>query len=297
MKFKQWIKAARLRTLPLSVSGILVGSALAYKYDSFNALLFALLVVCTILLQILSNFANDLGDFQHGIDNENRVGPQRTLQSGGLAVAEMKRGIVIVASCAFVVGMLMLFVAFGFDTNFWIFLALGIAAIVAALRYTMGKNPYGYRGLGDVMVLIFFGFSTVVGAFYIITQTLTTQAWLLGLAIGCFSMGVLNINNLRDVENDKISGKRTIIVKFGVSFGKVYHIAICVTGIAIFVYSLCNIMSIISLVFIALPIFLLVAHTLRVATCSNVKCLDPELKKLSLSTFALSVLFSIALLF
>ena len=159
MKIKSWIEAARLRTLPLSVSGIIAGCGMAFADNSINWLLFALLLATTILLQILGNFANDLGDFQHGTDNENRVGPKRTLQGGGLTVGQMKRGIVLMIVLSLAVGMTMLCVSFGISTGFWIFVAIGVAAIVAAIRYTMGRNPFGYRGLGDLMVLIFFGFA------------------------------------------------------------------------------------------------------------------------------------------
>ena len=135
MKLKSWIEASRLRTLPLSVSGIIVGCGLAFADNTFNGLLLALLLTTTILLQILGNFANDLGDFQHGTDNENRVGPKRTLQGGGLTVDEMKRGIALMVVLSLVVGMAMLVVSFGFGVGFWIFVGIGVAAIVAAMRY------------------------------------------------------------------------------------------------------------------------------------------------------------------
>lgn len=295
-KLKCWVEAARLRTLPLSVSGIIVGSAMAFDACGFNGKLFALLLATTVLLQVLGNFANDLGDFQHGTDNDNRVGPQRTLQSGGLTVSEMKRGIVVAALLSFVVGLTMLWVSFGFGMGFWMFLAIGIAAIIAAIRYTVGRNPFGYRGLGDLMVLVFFGFATVAGSYFIVAHQITTNAVLMSLAIGFMSVGVLNVNNLRDSASDRQSGKMTIIVKFGTRFGQIYHITLCIAAIALIVASLLNVQRATGLLWIALPTILLIAHGIRVFKAQDVKTLDPELKKLSLTTLLMSVLYAAALL-
>lgn len=295
MKVKCWIEAARLRTLPLSVSGIIVGSALAFSQTEFDVLLFSLLMATTVLLQILSNFANDLGDFQHGTDNADRVGPKRTLQSGGLTVSDMKRGISVAVILSLIVGMIMLWVAFGFGTCFWIFLVIGILAIIASIRYTVGRNPFGYRGLGDFMVLVFFGLATVVGSYFIVTQSLSVESWLLGFALGFLSMGVLNINNLRDAESDLKSGKRTIVVKLGVKFGQAYHLTLCVLSVALIAYCLYCQSSALSLLWIALPSVLLLLHGLKVFRADDVKKLDPELKKLSLTTLLMSVLFAVAM--
>lgn len=296
MKVKCWIEAARLRTLPLSVSGIIVGSALAFSQTEFDVLLFSLLMATTVLLQILSNFANDLGDFQHGTDNADRVGPKRTLQSGGLTVSDMKRGISVAVILSLIVGMIMLWVAFGFGTCFWIFLVIGILAIVSAIRYTIGRNPFGYRGLGDLMVLIFFGLATTVGSFFIITQHLDVESWLLGFAMGFLSMGVLNINNLRDAESDVKSGKRTIVVKLGIKFGQYYHLILCILSIAIIAFCVSRQASPARLLWIALPSVLLLVHGIKVFRIDDVKKLDPELKKLSLTTLLMSVLFAIAII-
>lgn len=297
MNLKIWIEAARLRTLPLSTAGIIVGSSLALGQSdmNFNWSLFALLMVTTIALQVLGNFADDLGDFQHGADNDDRVGPQRAVQSGVLTIDKMKKGIAAMAIFAFTIGIIMLIVAFGLNVQFAVFLAIGIAAIIAAIRYTVGRNPFGYRGLGDFMVLIFFGLATVVGSYYILAKQLSAEVWLLGLALGFLSMGVLNVNNLRDSENDKQTGKRTLIVKFGVPFGKTYHFIICISGIAIFIYCILRHCSPMALLWIAVPTALLVAHGIRVLRCADVKTLDPELKKLSLTTFLMSILFAVAI--
>lgn len=304
-KLKCWIDAARLRTLPLSVSGIIVGCGMAYadywkcnNGSGFDGRLFALLIVTTILLQILGNFANDLGDFQHGTDNENRVGPQRTLQSGGLTVDAMKRGIVVAAVLSFVVGLLMLWVSFGFGVGFWAFLGIGIAAIVAAMRYTMGRNPFGYRGLGDLMVLIFFGLATVVGSYFIMTHQINANVLMMGLAIGFMSVGVLNVNNLRDSASDRLSGKITMVVRFGTRFGQIYHLSLCIGAVVLIFASLfigrCHVSIGPALGPVALPVVLLMAHGIRVFKAEDVKTLDPELKRLSLTTLLMSVLYVVA---
>lgn len=285
-----------MRTLPLSVSGIIVGCGMAFADNSFNWLLFALLMATTILLQVLGNFANDLGDFQHGTDNENRIGPKRTLQGGGLTVGEMKRGIVLMIVLSLAVGMTMLSVSFGISTGFWIFVIIGLAAIVAAIRYTMGRNPFGYRGLGDLMVLIFFGFATVTGSYFIMTHHISVNSILMGTAIGFMSVGVLNVNNLRDSASDKESGKMTIVVKLGVRFGQIYHFVLCLSAIALIAATLVMEQRFAGMLWVLLPTVLLIMHGLRVLRATDVKTLDPELKKLSLTTLLMSVLYVAAII-
>lgn len=286
-----------MRTLPLSVSGIIVGCGLAFADAGFNGPLFGLLLATTVLLQILGNFANDLGDYQHGTDNADRVGPQRTLQGGSLTVSAMKRGIAVAAALSFVVGLLMLWVSFGFGTGFWVFVGIGIAAIVAAMLYTMGRNPFGYRGLGDLMVLVFFGFATVAGSYFIVAHQITVESVLLSLAIGFMSVGVLNVNNLRDSEGDRQSGKMTVVVKFGTRFGQVYHLVLCLSAIVLVAASLLIWHSAVCLLWVVVPVVLLLAHGIRVFRAADVKTLDPELKKLSLTTLLMSVLYATAVLF
>lgn len=295
-KLKIWIGAARLRTLPLSVSGIIVGCGMAFAEGGSNWQLFAMLMATTVLLQILGNFANDLGDFQHGTDNADRVGPQRTLQSGGLTVSEMKLGIAVAALLAFLCGILMLQMSFHLGLHFWLFVGLGVAAIVAAMRYTMGRNPFGYRGLGDLMVLVFFGFATVAGSYFIMTHQISPNAIMMSLAIGFMSVGVLNVNNLRDSASDRQSGKMTMVVKFGTQFGQIYHLVLCLSAMALIVVCLLNEHLAVGLLWVALPMVLLIAHGIRVFKAKDVKTLDPELKKLSLTTLLMSVLYVAAIL-
>lgn len=227
-KFKTWIKASRPRTVLLSFSGVLLGSFLAIKNGpstgsgTWLCLLFCALTA--VLLQILSNLANDYGDFKKGTDGTNRVGPQREMQSGAITEKEMKRGLVVTAGLCLVSGALLIFV---FAALTWkelaVFAALGIGAVLAASLYTLGKHPYGYRGLGDLYCFLFFGWAAVAGTFYLATKILDFSVLLPASAMGFLSNAVLNINNMRDYENDKASGKNSLVVKLGLEKAFVYH--------------------------------------------------------------------------
>ena len=227
-KLKTWIRAARPRTVLLSFSGVLLGSFLAIKNGpsagsgTWLCLLFCALTA--ILLQILSNLANDYGDFKKGTDGTNRIGPQREMQSGAITEKEMKRGLAVTAGLCLVSGALLIFV---FAALTWrelvMFAALGIGAVLAALFYTLGKHPYGYRGLGDLYCFLFFGWAAVAGTFYLATKILDFSVLLPASAMGFLSNAVLNINNMRDYENDKASGKNSLVVKLGIEKAFVYH--------------------------------------------------------------------------
>ena len=233
---KHWLSAFRLRTLPLAVSSILVGSALALLANHswptyrFSGAVLALALLTAILLQILSNLANDLGDHQHGTDNKERVGPQRSVQSGAISAAAMKRAMIICGVLAFISGCALITIALGFSIPTLAFLALGLAAIGAAVKYTFGQNPYGYAGLGDVSVFLFFGIVGVCGTFYLHTETSERLVLLPAAAFGMLSAGVLNVNNMRDIVNDAASGKRTLVVRMGSKTAKTYHALLIVTG-------------------------------------------------------------------
>jgi 1,4-dihydroxy-2-naphthoate octaprenyltransferase len=239
MNIKAWIQAMRLRTLPLAVSGILAGTFMAdlLAHTHSGILIFALFTA--VLLQILSNLANDYGDYMKGTDNESRIGNTRALQSGAITPRAMKMGIVICSILALLSGIQLLLLSTEGNISMWfiIFLLLGLSAIAAAIKYTVGKNPYGYRALGDVYVFVFFGPIAVAGTFllhssfdfswsdhYPVMFTATT--------IGLLSTGVLNTNNLRDVENDRASGKVTLVVKYGLQWGRVYHTLLLATAFA-----------------------------------------------------------------
>ena len=227
-KLKTWVKASRPRTVLLSFSGVLLGSFLAIKTgpstDSRTWLCLLFCALTAILLQILSNLANDYGDFKKGTDSAKRVGPQREMQSGAITEKEMTRGLVVTAGLCLVSGALLIFV---FAKLTWqelaVFAALGIGAVLATLLYTLGKHPYGYRGLGDLYCFLFFGWAAVAGTYYLATKNLDFTVLLPASAMGFLSNAVLNINNMRDYENDRASGKNSLVVKLGLKKAFVYH--------------------------------------------------------------------------
>ena len=227
MKAITLIKAARLRTLPLSVAGIITGSALAYRNDpsAFSWQIFAWALLTTILFQVLSNFANDYGDGVKGTDNEHRLGPQRALQSGAISRSQLKRIILITAGLSILSALILIYLAFGSENLLYIviFFVLGLLCIAAAIKYTVGSSAYGYRGLGDLFVFVFFGLVSVVGSEFLYSQTLQWITFLPAICIGLLSVAVLNLNNMRDYENDQRSGKHTLVVKMGISLAKYYH--------------------------------------------------------------------------
>ena len=222
---KNWIQAARLRTLPLSLSGIVVGSFLAASQNKFNGLIFVFAVGTTIGFQVLSNFANDYGDGVKGTDNEQRIGPARALQSGAISPSQMLKGIYTTIILTLFMALALIFVSFGIENLGYsvLFFILGIASIVAAVKYTMGKNAYGYSGLGDVSVFLFFGLLSVVGSEFLYTQQWNSFAFLPACSIGFLSAAVLNLNNMRDRASDSTSNKNTLVVKIGVQAAKKYH--------------------------------------------------------------------------
>jgi len=214
---KKWIAAFRLKTLPLALSNTLIGSALAIMDGGFRWWVFILAAITTILLQILSNMANDYGDFVNGKDTDERIGPKRMVQSGEISPKTMLKGMIVISILCAITGVGLIWIGTkGIDiTNTLIFGILGIAAIAAAIKYTVGKNPYGYRGLGDLFVFIFFGLIGVLGTYFLHTQSLRWDLLLPASSMGFLSMGVLNMNNMRDYEADKNAGKRTVVVVVG----------------------------------------------------------------------------------
>ena len=226
MNLRPWIEAFRLRTLPLALSNTIIGSCLAAADDKFRWSVFGLAALTTVLLQIMSNMANDYGDFVNGKDTAERIGPKRMVQSGEITPKTMLRGIIVIGILCAVSGVsLILIGTAGMDiTNLLIFSILGLAAIAAAIKYTVGKNPYGYRGLGDIFVFIFFGLVGVIGTYFLHTQAFRIDLILPASAIGFLSVGVLNMNNMRDYEQDKKAGKRTIVVAMGEKNAAYYHL-------------------------------------------------------------------------
>jgi 1,4-dihydroxy-2-naphthoate octaprenyltransferase len=305
---KHWIEAARLRTLPLSVSGIIVGSmyALANPTEDvltptevFNWKLFAFAILTTLGLQILSNFANDYGDGIKGTDNEDRVGPKRTIQSGVITPQAMKRAIILTSGLTLLSAIYLIYLAFGaHNLGYSLFyLALGILAIASAIRYTVGNSAYGYRGFGDLFVFVFFGLVSTLGVNFLYSKQLDGILILPAMAIGFLSVAVLNLNNMRDEASDRKSGKNTLVVKMGIQNAKKYHYFLIVG--AMFLVLLFAILSDFHFdqylfLFAYIP---LVKHLITVRKNQNNKLLDPELKKVALSTFALSVLLALCMIF
>jgi 1,4-dihydroxy-2-naphthoate octaprenyltransferase len=305
---KHWIQAARVRTLPLSVSGIIVGSmyALANPTDNiltptevFNWRLFGFAILTTLGLQILSNFANDYGDGVKGTDNEDRVGPKRAIQSGVISPQAMKRAIIMTSVLTLVSAILLIYYAFG-DTNIGyslFYLVLGVLAIASAIRYTVGNTAYGYRGYGDLFVFVFFGLVSTLGVNFLYSKQLDLILFLPATAIGLLSVGVLNLNNMRDEASDRKSNKNTIVVKIGGERAKKYHYFLVSTAmVLILVFAVLSDFHFDQYLFL-LAYIPLVKHLITVYKNQEPKALDPELKKLALSTFALSILLALCMIF
>jgi 1,4-dihydroxy-2-naphthoate octaprenyltransferase len=295
LKIKAWISAARLRTLPLSVSGILTGSAVAIEVGAFSQLILYLALATTLGFQILSNFANDYGDGVKGTDNSDRIGPKRALQSGLLSATELKRGMILTAVITLILASMLVFAAFGNDHIFYslLFFNLGIVAVIAAVKYTVGDSAYGYRALGDLFVFLFFGLLGVVGSYFLYTQALDHYIVLPAITIGLLSTAVLNLNNMRDRLTDAKVSKNTLAVAFGEPNVKHYHasvilIAFCSAVLYFYLNESATIAYLPLLAFV--PLFI---NILKVYRNSDPKKLDPELKKVALSTFLFSVLFLI----
>ncbi|WP_289644558.1 1,4-dihydroxy-2-naphthoate octaprenyltransferase [Maribacter aestuarii] len=292
-KIGAWVNAARLRTLPLSISGILVGTGMAGFYGTQNSLIFVLALLTTVGFQVTSNFANDYGDGIKGTDNEGRIGPARALQSGLLSPKALKQGIFISIGITMIFVLVLLFAAFGIEGVGYIliFLLLAISSIWAAIKYTMGNTPYGYRGFGDLSVFVFFGLAGVLGAMFLYIKTIPLLSVLPALSIGLLSVGVLNLNNLRDLKSDKLSGKNTVVVKLGFKRGKIYHYLLLSASFLFLVVFIMltkeNWVQFISL----LAYVPIVVHLLKVKSIQSPLFLDPELKKLALSTFLMALLF------
>lgn len=226
---KPWINAARLRTLPLAISGILLGAAIAYLNKSFKWEVLVPALLTAVFLQILSNFANDYGDFKKGTDQKaNRK--DRALASGALTMKQMRWGIAVVSLLSMAFGLVLLYNAVDFNSTFLFFFILGMSAIAAAIKYTIGRGAYAYYGLGDVFVFVFFGMVAVCGTHYLMCGYLQPRIWLAGGGLGLLSAAVLNVNNLRDMETDRESGKRTLAQRMGFRLALFYHRLLLVGG-------------------------------------------------------------------
>jgi 1,4-dihydroxy-2-naphthoate octaprenyltransferase len=298
-KVSVWISAARPRTLPLSIAGILAGSAVAVKTLVFSLPIFVLALATTLGFQVLSNFANDYGDGVKGTDNQDRVGPKRALQSGLLTAKELKQGMIVTAVITLFLVSLLIFTAFGGEHMVlsFIFFNLGIAAIIAAVKYTVGANAYGYKAMGDLFVFLFFGIVGVVGCNFLFSKSLGNHVFFLAIAIGCMSTAVLNLNNMRDRIQDAKVKKNTLAVVLGAKNIKTYHSILIITAlVSALVYLFASQAK--PVYYIALVAFIpLLINMIKVFKNEDPAALDPELKKIALSTFAFALLLFVTSFF
>ena len=302
-----WIKAARLRTLPLSISGIIMGSFIArwkllQNGETWDITIFALALLVTLLYQVLSNYANDYGDGVKGTD-KNRIGEaeQRAVASGKISASQMRNAVILFALLSLVTTFYLLYKAFfpNFINEFYTFIGLGVACILAAIGYTVGKKPYGYLGLGDIMVFIFFGLVSVCGSYFLFTKSFDWDILLPASAIGLLSAAVLNLNNMRDIENDEKSGKKTLALRLGFKNAIIYEMIILVLPpILVLMYMMINHLQeqgkYYAFIFFV-TVFPLMSLRRKIMAVKEPKELDPFLKQVAMITFVMSILVAIGL--
>ena len=302
-----WRKAARLRTLPLSISGIIMGSFIArwkllQNGETWDWTIFALALLVTLLYQVLSNYANDYGDGVKGTD-KNRIGEaeQRAVASGKISASQMRNAVILFALLSLVTTFYLLYKAFfpNFINEFYTFIGLGVACILAAIGYTVGKKPYGYLGLGDIMVFIFFGLVSVCGSYFLFTKSFDWDILLPASAIGLLSAAVLNLNNMRDIENDEKSGKKTLALRLGFKNAMIYEMIILVLPpILVLMYMMINHLQeqgkYYAFIFFV-TVFPLMSLRRKIMAVKEPKELDPFLKQVAMITFVMSILVAIGL--
>ena len=297
-KLKMWWETARPKTLPLALASIFTGSALGYwaNPQDFNGLVMALCLLTTILLQVLSNFANDYGDHQKGSDTEERIGPLRGIQKGAISAKELKWGLILMVVASFLSGSFLIGIAYENLSDLFAFAGLGILAIVAAITYTVGAKPYGYMGLGDISVLVFFGLLGVGGTYYLQTHSIDSHIILPAIGSGLLASAVLNINNLRDIEQDAKAGKNTLAVRLGAYKGRVYHcILLSVAALCYLAFAVATAISWTNYLFVlAMP--LLAKHAIFVYHSQQPSELRPMLAQMSMISLLINILFSLGLL-
>ena len=293
--FKSWLSAIRPRTLPLSISGIIIGSCFAHYNGGFSWIIFILTILAAFSIQILSNLANDYGDGVKGTDNANRVGPERAIQSGAITPDQMFEGIKVNILIIILLVFLLIYSAFGKSHFLYTLIFIGLAglSVYAAMSYTIGNKAYGYKGLGDVFVFVFFGFVSVVGSYFLYTKHLDHHVFLPAVSVGLLSVGVLNLNNMRDIESDKQSNKITVAVKLGKEKSKVYHLSLILGAMLIsFLFSLLYYSSFTNFLFF-LAYIPLIGHIKAVLHAKEPTEYDPQLKVLALTTFLFSLLLGV----
>ncbi len=303
----EWIKAARLRTLPLSISGIIMGSFIAMwrlhnEGKEWDWRIFALALLVTLLYQVLSNYANDYGDGIKGTDRLRiNEAEQRAVASGKITAVQMKNAVILFSVLSLIATVALLYLAFfpEYLREFWIFVGLGIACILAAIGYTVGKKPYGYLGLGDLMVFIFFGLVSVGGSYFLFTKTFHWDILLPASAIGLMSAAVLNLNNMRDIESDRLSGKNSFALRLGYPKAMMYQMV------------LLNLPMLLILVFLGMQgffqtgkyypfivmvlMFPLMGLRRKIIATKDPKALDPFLKQVGIMTLMMAILMAFGL--
>jgi 1,4-dihydroxy-2-naphthoate octaprenyltransferase len=298
MQLKPWIIAARLRTLPLAVSNILLGSFLAYNHGKFSVIILLLGLATAVLLQVLSNFANDYGDYVNGADEKRISKYERVLQSGKISPKQMRWMLIILTLLTFVIGISLIVLAtraLG-TIALVVFVGIGILCILAAITYTIGKKPYGYIGMGDIAVFIFFGIVGVCGIYVLQTRQWDWHVLFPAASFGLLSMGVLNINNIRDFESDRISAKKTLVVRIGLEKAKIYHTWLILVAVILGIVStLLDFHSAFQLIYLlTIPFFIMNVYRVRSSKYSGM--LDDELRNLSLTAFFFSVTYGLGLI-
>ena len=302
-----WLQAARLRTLPLSISGILLGSFIArwrlvHIGENWDWRIFALAMLVTLLYQVLSNFANDYGDGVRGTDRfRDKNAEKRAIASGIISVKQMKMAVISTAILAMIMTIGLLYTAFfpHYILEFYVFIGLGILCILAAVGYTMGKKPYGYLGLGDIMVFIFFGWISVGGSYFLFTKVWSWDILLPASAIGMLSVAVLNLNNMRDLESDKLAGKNTLALRLGFKRAMIYQIVLMqLPLILVLIFLLKNELQIKGnyYAFMVMVLFFpMTAMRRKIMKAKLPKELDPFLKQVGIITLMMAVLLAIGL--
>lgn len=302
-----WIKAARLRTLPLSLSGIIMGAFIAKwrlygEGGTWDWRIFALALLVTLLYQILSNYANDYGDGVKGTDAKRVIEAEaRAVASGKITAGQMRNAVILLSVLSFAATVALLYVAFipDYMNEFYIFIGLGVASILAAIGYTVGKKPYGYMGLGDIFVFIFFGLVSVCGSYFLFTKSFSWDMLLPGTAIGMMSMAVLNLNNMRDIESDKLSGKNSLALRIGFKNAMIYEmILLQLPLILILIFLAVNgfFQTQNYYVFIVMILMLpLMKIRRQIIAVKSPRELDPFLKQVGIMTFMMAVLTALGL--
>ncbi|MGV6829263.1 MAG: 1,4-dihydroxy-2-naphthoate octaprenyltransferase [Flavobacteriales bacterium] len=307
-KIKDWIAAARIRTLPLSISGIIIGASfgqdfinntIAYSEKAvvipfYKTSIFWLAVLSTIGFQVLSNFANDYGDHLKGTDT-NRIGEKRLVSSGVISSQQMKRAILLTSFLTLICVLVLIYVSFGKENFLFsiLFFVLAIVSMVAAIKYTIGKNPYGYEGFGDLFVFLFFGLLSVLGSYFLFAKQLFLDLLLPAFSVGFLSAAVLNLNNMRDVVNDKLHQKNTLVVKLGTEKAKKYHYFLLITAICCALFYTSLHFQSYKQFFYVIAFIPLILNLKTVFNNKEPQLLDGELKKVAFSTFLFAILFSL----